>query len=259
MDGASREAAGRDGAAGRALIAGRAFRTIGQITTICITILCASIVVTSKPADPALWPARDGEQTIPVVVVSNGFHAGIVIPRLALENAARRDGRAAVLTVAERFGAYRFLEFGWGEEEFYRATPTLKSIDPHLAARALFWPWTRSVVHIVGFDDPPEQYFPNAERFAIETSEEGFARLVATLDQRFRRDANGKVNDAGKGLYGPSLFYPATGHFSIISNCNRWVGDLVAAAGLPSSTVLSLVSPIFVRSLRYAMERVQAR
>ena len=189
------------------------------------------------------------------MLVSNGFHAGIVIPRDALEEAAQRDGRHAVATVTTRFGAYRFLEFGWGEDEFYRATPTLASIDPWLAMRALFWPWTRSVVHVVGFDEEPQTYFSRADRISIDASTEGFTRLVARLDARFRKDADGEVRDTGRGLYGPSLFYPATGQFSIISNCNRWVGDLAAAAGLPASPALALVPQLFFSSLRNRMGR----
>lgn len=234
----------------------RWLRVLGRVASLVLFALCAAIVLTSKPADPSLWPAKPGANTTRVLLISNGFHSGIVLPRAALEQVAVRNDNPALRDVAQRFGAYGFLEFGWGEERFYRNTPTIASIDPVLAMRALFWPFTQSVVHVVGLDEPPENYFARAEQMPIDLSYDGFARLVARLDASLQRGPDGEAVEAGRGLYGPSLFYRATDHFSIAKTCNRWIGELIAAAGLPSSPILSLVSPIFFPSLRNAMRRV---
>ena len=45
----------------------------------------------------------------------------------------------------------------------------------------------------------------------------------------------GALPDLGRGLYGPSLFYPANGTFSIFRVCNHWIDELLGAAGLPTS------------------------
>jgi hypothetical protein len=59
------------------------------------------------------------------------------------------------------------------------------------------------------------------------------------------------LRDAGKGLYGPSLFYPAVGRFSILRVCNHWIADLLDAAGLPTTPLLATLSPGLMLDLRW--------
>ena len=251
---ACREAPDRAGADHRVLIALRTLaRIAGRAGCLVIVAVAATILVTSRPADPALWPPKSGEAFTRALIVTNGFHSGMILSREKLLAVAVARDRTAVQQVADRFGAYDLVELGWGEERFYRNTPTLASIDPVLALRALFWPYTRSVVHVVGIEKTPDEFFAGAERITVDLSEEGFGRLVDSLDASFRRDLDGKVEEAGRGLYGPSLFYASTGHFSVVSDCNRWIGDRLGAAGLPTSPILSLVPATFFPSLRNAM------
>lgn len=254
MAGACRKAADRAGAGQHVLTALRTpVRIAARVMWIVIVAIAATIVVTSRPADPALWPPEKDKAFTRALIVTNGFHSGMILSREALSGTALARDRRAVQQVADRFSAYSLVELGWGEERFYRNTPTIASIDPFLAARALFWPYTQTVVHVVGIEKTPEEFFAAAEMIAIDLSEEGFGRLVDSLDASFRRDTDGNVEEAGRGLYGPSLFYASTGHFSVVSDCNRWIGDRLGAAGLPTSPILSLVPATFFPSLRNAM------
>ena len=77
----------------------------------------------------------------------------------------------------------------------------------------------------------------------VPLSWNGFDRMLAKLDATFVPPQNGALPDLGRGLYGPSLFYPATGSFGITRVCNHWIGDLLGAAGLPTNPVLATLPP----------------
>ena len=73
----------------------------------------------------------------------------------------------------------------------------------------------------------------------VPLSWNGFDRMLQKLDATFVPPQNGALPDLGRGLYGPSLFYPANGTFRITRVCNHWIGDLLGAAGLPTTPVLA--------------------
>jgi uncharacterized protein (TIGR02117 family) len=196
-----------------------------------------------RPGDRALYPAPPGQPTVRVFVVSHGYHAGMVLPRATLADVASRRGYAALVAVSTRFDAFPFLEVGWGDEEFYRSVPTIASLTVPMTARALFLPGNRSVVHVVGLSYPPRAAFPLADIIALDLSADGFDRMLRRIDATFAPAADGPVEDAGAGLYGPSRFYRARGAFNILHVCNHWLADLLDAAGVPTAPVLAILPP----------------
>jgi len=199
----------------------------------------AATLVTLRPGDRALYPAPAGESTVAVFVVSHGYHAGIVLPRATLAEVASRRGYGALVAVSTRFAAFPFLEMRWGDEEFYRSVPTIASRTVPMAARALFLPGNRSVVHVVGLSYPPRAAFPAADIIALDLSAKGFDRTLGRIDATFAPTAGVPADDAGPGLYGPSRFYRARGTFNIFRVCNHWLADLLDAAGVPTAPVLA--------------------
>ena len=96
-----------------------------------------------------LWPPRD-ERIVEVYVISNGYHAGLALPRARLAEFAGGRGYPALIAVTQRFAAFDWIEFGWGEREFYQSVPAVGDMDLRLALRALFYPDNKTVVHVVG-------------------------------------------------------------------------------------------------------------
>jgi uncharacterized protein (TIGR02117 family) len=217
-------------------------RLLFAIAAVAIVFVAATLV-TLRPGDRALYPAPAGEPTVTVFVVSHGYHAGIVLPRITLAEAAARRGYAALIAVSTLFGPFPFLEMGWGDEEFYRSVPTIASVTVPMAARALFLPGNPSVVHVVGLSYPPRAAFPASDIIALELSAEGFDRVLARIDATFAPAAGVPADDAGPGLYGPSRFYRARGTFNIFHVCNHWLADLLDAAGVPTASVLATLPP----------------
>jgi uncharacterized protein (TIGR02117 family) len=213
-----------------------------------LVVLAAAAAITARPADPMLWPPRPGERTVEIVVVSNGYHAGVALPRAALAEFA---GYPALIAVTQRFALFDWIEFGWGDREFYRAVPTVGDLSLPLALRALFRPGNDSVLHVVGVGGDPERAFTTAELVRVPLSTAGFDRLLQKLDATFVPPEGGALPDLGRGLYGPSLFYPARGTFGISRVCNHWVADLLGAAGLPVAPVLATVPSGLILDLRW--------
>ncbi len=159
-------------------------------------------------------------------------------------------GYPALIAVAQRFAAFDWIEFGWGEREFYQSVPTVGDMNLRLALRALFYPGTETVLHVVGITGDPAQAF-KAEMMKVPLSRNGFDQMLAKLEATFVPPQNGALPDLGRGLYGPSLFYPATGTFGIFRVCNHWIGDLLGAAGLPTNPVMATLPAGLIAYLRW--------
>lgn len=221
------------------------------VLSVALVAFAATAVITARPGDPMLWPPRPGARAIEIAVVSNGYHAGIALPRAALAEFASGRGHPALIAVAQRFAAYEWIEFGWGDQEFYRSVPTVGDLSIGPALRALFRPGNASVLHVVGLGGEPARVFPSADLVRVPLSMTGFDQLLARLDATFVPPRAGVLADLGPGLYGPSLFYPANGSFSVFRMCNHWIDQLLGAAGLPTAPVLATIPAGLLLGLRW--------
>ena len=214
-------------------------------------VLLLAAVLTARSGDPALWPPAPDSSTVEIHVVSHGYHSGIVLPRAAVAESASLRGHGALIAMAQRFSSYRWIEVGWGDEDFYRSVPDAASLTIGLALRALFWPGNASVVHVVGMSAHPRSTFPYSDIVRIELSAEGFARLLDRLDAGFARDAALLPVELGRGLYGPSLFFRGAETFHAFNVCNHWVARLLSAAGLPTAPTLATLPQGLLLDLRW--------
>jgi uncharacterized protein (TIGR02117 family) len=214
-------------------------RRIDLCLIVLAVLLAAAAVLTARTGDPKLYPPPAGAPGVEVFIVSHGYHAGIVLPRASTADIAGTVGHHALSAVASRFGAYPWLEIGWGDEGFYTSVPTIGSLTVPLALRALFRPGNPTVVHVVGVAQHPRQTFPNVDIVRLRLGAAGFAQLLRRLDATFARDQGGLVEPMGPGLYGPSLFYRGVGAFHLFNVCNHWIADLLDAAGVPTAPLLA--------------------
>lgn len=222
--------------------------TIGKGLTALLFVLAVVIVLTARSGDPHLFPAK--ADAVEVVLVSNGFHAGLAVPRQALLEQASKQGLRSLISLSTHFQHYGWVEVGWGDAEFYQSTPTPGDIQLGLAAKALLGLGEGAVLHVVGLENDPEQVFSGAKLVKIRLSPEGFARLAARMDSTFVNGPEGQNVELGPGLYGPSLFYLAKGHFSLLNVCNHWIADLLDAAGVPTAPAISVLPHGLIADLK---------
>jgi uncharacterized protein (TIGR02117 family) len=215
-------------------------RRLGIFLIVLTIVLFEAVALTKRPGDPKLYPPPAGAPGVEVFVVSHGYHAGIVLPRARTVDVAGANLDRNLHAVATRFGAYPWLEIGWGDEGFYTSVPTIGSLTVPMALRALFRPGNPSVVHVVGLAEHPRATFPTADIVRLRLGEASFARLVDRLDATFAVGENDGIGEPlGPGLYGPSQFYRAVGAFHLFNVCNHWIANMLDAAGVPTAPLLA--------------------
>lgn len=115
-------------------------------------LLVAIIVLASGAAQGAKAPTAviESQPTLTSYLLVDRWHAGIVLKRSEIPE--------GVLPERRDFPDAEYLEFGWGEWDFYQ------TVDFKLwqALKALFVP-SRSVLHVVGFSGGVVGYAPYQE------------------------------------------------------------------------------------------------
>lgn len=167
-----------------------------------------------------LWaPAATGSSGDRLIfVTSNGWHSGIVI--------ARSDVPFAAIPEAADFPNAVYLEFGWGDAEYY---PSPRPSFGLALRAALPGP---AVIHLSGLSDHPAKVFPTASVLAVSLPDSGLRRLIAHIAASFDRAGDERAKPNAPGLYSFSRFYPATGKFHLFNTCNTWTARALAAAGV---------------------------
>lgn len=217
-----------------------------------LALAAAGAWLSLAPGDPALYPARGAGAT--VAVLDHGWHSGIAVGQAELRAAAVRIGAESpdlaerLRWLAARFPAAEWLEIGWGDAAFYRATPGIGDVDLWLGLRALLWP-TPSVIQVVPGVGAVAGAFPRSEIVELRLSERGFDRLAAALAATV--PPAGPRPPRGPSLYGGGAFYSAMPSYHLFLTCNHWISALLRAAGVPSSTLPSTFSSGLVAELSW--------
>lgn len=198
--------------------------TIAKILWYSCWIACTPFLITATGcATPVqgLYPAPNPHSAETVYVVSHGWHTGIILEKAALPD--------SLIPEKHDFPDARYLEFGWGDADFYQ-TPDF-SIG--MALKAILLP-TRSVLHVVGFSKPVEQYYADAPLVRIELSGQGFNRMSGLIHGYFEREEEiDKAAPLREGLYRGSRFYPARTRYHLFKTCNVWTARMLKEAGCP--------------------------
>lgn len=174
-----------------------------------------------------LFPPGPDEPYRSIYLVSQGWHAGIVVKRA--------DIPAGVWPQHNEFPDAEYLEVGWGDKDYYM-TP-----KPNLGItlKAGLLP-TASVLHVVGLSGPVASYFPRSEVIRIDLSEAGFQRLCRYLENSYARDENGLSQPLGPSRYGDGQFYLSREAYHVFNTCNAWTARALREAGCPITPAVNL-------------------
>ena len=164
-----------------------------------------------------------------VYVVNHGWHTGFVLPA--------SDIQQVIPELKQRFENAPYIEFGWGDNEFYQA----EEITSGVTLKAIFLP-TDSVVHAVAVTRKADKYFKHSEveKFCLEDSE--FISLIDFISNSFYREESGNILNLNNGIYGDSQFYKAKGNFHIFNTCNKWTAKGLESAGMNISSTFKLTA-----------------
>lgn len=172
-----------------------------------------------------------------IFITSNGWHTGIVINQKYLSPVNMPE----VADVSQA----KFVEFGWGDSEFYPAKK--HTVDLMLAAALIP---TEAVMHVAGLPTVPSQYFKHAEVLPLLLSKVDHHQLVAFISNSFRRKNELRAEPIESGLYPSSYFYPANGKFHLMNNCNNWTAQALRASGFKIKLVGIIQAESLMQQIR---------
>ncbi len=188
------------------------------VLAVCSLCIAACVSPQSTSADTqALTPAPIDSHT--VFVVSNGWHTGIVLRRAAIP--------PHLIPETRDFPEATYLEFGWGDAEFYPAN----EVTAGMSLRAALIP-TPSVMHLAGYGSDPVRRYPKSEVVGLQLDVPALQALATYIDGSFHREETQTAQSVGPGLYARSLFYPAKGKFHMFNTCNTWTAGALIAGGM---------------------------
>ncbi len=203
----------------------------------CLILLCVACSGPQKIVSAA------GDSTMPVYVIGHGWHAGIALRR------------ADILPESADFPGADYLEFGWGDRDYYQASAP----DFWLLLQAAFRS-SASVLHVIGVQGSIDERFAGFEIVRLEIPRNRFFDLVAFIHASFQREAaTTKAVPLRRGFGANSFFYPSTGEFHLFNNCNTWVARALEFAGYAMGAPLPFtVDQLLARTRRLSLAPLAA-
>jgi hypothetical protein len=196
----------------------------------------------SPPAAPSQLPSFDAG----AYLVASGWHTEIALAVRAIGTPLRR--------LTSDFPGAAYLMFGWGERDYYMAD------DPSSgdALRALF-PGP-AVLLVTPLYRPPPDILVDAQVFGLKLSAAALERLADYMWAALDKSADGEPRKVANGRGLGSIFYAATGTYSVNFTCNTWSVEGLRVGGLPvtpsgvifASQVVDQIQTLSARSLPIA-------
>ena len=207
------------------------------------SLLCAGWLAACTESLP-LPAADDGPRVHTVLVLSNGWHTAIVMPRPGLV-------ATGLLAEADDFPTAAFLQFGWGDRVYYPAkNPTVAmALDAALTA-------TPSVIHMAGLARAPEP--GENEVVPVVLTEAELQNLIRAIAGTFKRPQGSRARPLSRGLYPNSNFYDAGGTFHLFNTCNTWTARMMRAGGVDVSASGVVTADDLMARLRRAVGKRSA-
>ena len=194
-----------------------------------IIILSLLTACASKPSvvKHTEMPAAVGQEEI--YIVNHGWHTGILIPAKRIQD--------QLPELRKRFGDIPYIEFGWGDKDYYQA----KEVTTGITLKAILWP-TESVIHAVAVPEKADKFFANSIVEDLCLSGRGYSSLVRFITESFYKDEYGEILELKGGLYGNSQFYKGVGNFYFMNTCNNWTAKGLKSAGMDISPTFKLTA-----------------
>lgn len=200
-----------------------------------LTLTSCSLLITPAevtPHQPIVVASRATSPSTPMLVFSHGYHTGLTLPTAAL---------APYLPELSQSNAKQWLEFGWGDEGFYRS----EEITVKLVLHALCYP-TPGVLHVATFDTPPHLQYAHCPLRVLALEDDEVKAVATFLRDSFARDHQKDFISLGPGRYGQSTFYRARDSYYFPRSCNAWTARGIRAGG---HRVHALTAPGVMRQL----------
>lgn len=181
----------------------------------------AGWVGSSLPRNPD-W--REPARGVTIMVESNGFHTGIVMPLVT----PHKDWRATFPEAAKAHGGKTtHIAVGWGEREVFLDVETWLDLRPATVLRILTT-GSQSVMRVSHYVRPA----PGPHHRPLVLTAAQYARLARLVEAKLAPPGPDGRRQVLRGSYSDDAYYEARDRYTMRRTCNSWVGDVLAAAGV---------------------------
>ncbi len=201
-----------------AIIAGLAVLAIGYPL--------AAWVGSSIPETDALDLDSHTEDTVQIMVETNGTHTSIVVPVVTATKDWRETFPSAAIPRPDG-QMPTHLSIGWGEREVFLHVPTWGDLKVSTALR-IATVGGDPLMRVSHYVRPA----PSPNHRPVEITIAQYARLVTAIEQALPEVAPGETRAILQGTYVDDAYYDAVGSYTLANTCNSWVGDRLAEAGV---------------------------
>lgn len=160
-----------------------------------------------------------------IALVRGPIHYDFLLP--ANERLRQAFAFAEAQGVPVRNPAVQWLVVGWGSRAFYTATGSYADLKLGTVLRAATG--DAATLHL----DVAGDVSAIPDILYIDLTATQLTALEAAILASLTRDAEGQPMALPVAPFGPNdAFYAAEGHFSALTTCNVWVGQMLRAAGV---------------------------
>lgn len=213
----------------------------GRVKRLWLLVPVFSLFVTPTTMKPRAYPLEGSADAIKILVVSHGWHSGLVLPTDKI--------KGPLTEVLSYFNQSHYIEFGWGDSGFYQT----ENYTAALVANALFRP-SESVMHVAAVPIAPERYFSASDKVWLTISGLAMSKLEQAIFASFAKSTNQRLLRLGTGLYGESLFFRGQGSYHGFNTCNSWTARMLKTAEAPLARGLYLSSPAVMSEVRNVVQ-----
>ncbi|HEX6958836.1 MAG TPA: TIGR02117 family protein [Ferrovibrio sp.] len=189
----------------------------------------AALILGSLPA-----PHRDplpGKDTVPVYLLSNGWHVWLALPVKEGEGEQATDWTEWLppTDFAADVSGRDYIAFGWGDRAFYLHTRRPADFRPDLALFALLGRGP-AAMHVMRLPEPDPT---DGDVRRIDADPLQYHALVSYIRRGFALGPDGRPQQiTGAAYSGTDAFYQAVGRYSPLRTCNEWIGAALRSAAL---------------------------
>lgn len=202
---------------------------------LCIIIYLLSITACNS-ANKNIYPDELSMRTVPLFVISHGWHTGIAIQQEYISD---------WISVRDQVPRGNYLMFEWGDADYF------PSEDPGfgLLLKAALLP-TPSVIQITGMNVTPDLYFQNSTVIQVNITPEGMSALTGFLYEQFHIHTDGQPSFVQAGLYPNSAFFEASQAYMLPRTSNSWTASALHKTGYPINPLFTFTSGSLIRKAK---------
>lgn len=205
-----------------ARIARAAGKTLAWIALALGLALLAAWIGSSIPRNAGWREPVDG---IELMLETNGFHTGIVMPvETPIKDWRGTFPEAARVTPS---GPVTHIAIGWGEEDVFLHTPTWQDLRLRSVLRIAAGGGV-GLMRVSAYVRPA----PSEWHRPFRVTPEQYAKLVRRVEATLAPPGPDGTRRVLRDSYSGDSYYPARGHYTLARTCNQWVSDTLAEAGV---------------------------